>query len=54
MIGVIRQVKAIPKRLQNPPYTPPFCKLIYKHQFHPLCSKRRIVINKIDNKPKLD
>jgi hypothetical protein len=31
MMGVIRHIKSVPKRMQNPPYTPPLCKLIYKH-----------------------
>jgi hypothetical protein len=30
-------IKAVPKRLQRPPYTPPLCKLVYKNlgEIHP-------------------
>ena len=41
MIGVMRHtLKAVPLRLQNPPYNPPFCKfckLVYNHlgEIHP-------------------
>ena len=39
MIGVMMRhtLKAVPLRLQNPPYNPPFCKLVYNHlgEIHP-------------------
>ena len=37
MLGVIRQMKAVPKRHQRSAYTPEFCKLIYYHlgEIHP-------------------